>query len=239
MKKAEVLGYLVCDTSYDEVVGSIQLDGGFSYWITINPDIYLRAEKIESLKKIIKKAEFVFPDGIGFVLANRVINREKINRITGADLVERLIKEGMYRFYFVGAKKDVVEKAVKECKADVVGYRDGYFSEDEEEDVVRDIVEKRPDFLLVGMGSPRQDIFLSKVAEKLDYGIGIGVGGVFDVLSGRLKRSPRFMQKLGLEWIYRGIREPRRILGWGRILFFLRDVAVQRLCQLTGSQAGG
>ncbi|MCL1805461.1 MAG: WecB/TagA/CpsF family glycosyltransferase, partial [Clostridiales bacterium] len=105
---------------------------------------------------------------------------------------------------------------------------DGYFNEEEREDVLRDIQSKRPDFLFIGMGFPAQDIFFTKHQDRLPVGLMVGVGGTFDALSGRVRRAPLWIRKLNLEWAYRFAQNPRRLGRFWALPRFLLAVRRQR-----------
>jgi len=145
-------------------------------------------------------------------------------RITGIDLMFGLLKrasEKNYSAYFLGAKSQVVEKVVEVVKKTypdlrIAGYSDGYFSESEEYNVAEDINKSSADILFVAISSPKKEIFLKKWRSSINVPVCHGVGGSFDIIAGVTKRAPMWMQKVGLEWLYRLIQEPRRM--WKRYL---------------------
>ena len=179
--------------------------------ITLNPEMLVEARKNKKFKNILKNAELVLADGIGIVLAARIIEKEKLCRIPGTDIVrmvlEKLDKEKVFLF---GSTLDVVEKISKTKKYNIVGVSSGYNIEDRE--VVEKVNKSRASILLVGLGSPKQEIWINENLSKLEHvKIAIGVGGAFDFLSGKVKRAPMWLRRIGLEWLWRLILEPKRI----------------------------
>jgi N-acetylglucosaminyldiphosphoundecaprenol N-acetyl-beta-D-mannosaminyltransferase len=121
--------------------------------------------------------------------------------------------------FLLGAEQEVLDKVVARIRAEhprarLVGARNGYFSDAESEAVANEIRAARPDLLFVAMTSPKKEIFLSKWSEHMQIAVCHGVGGSFDVLAGKVKRAPRIWQRLGIEWLYRVVQEPRRL--WKR-----------------------
>lgn len=188
---------------------------------TTNPEILVKAKKETSLVEILKKAHLSLPDGTGILLAAKYLGYVQKERVTGIDLVQRLLEIGSQEgisFYFLGGRVGVAREAAKRMKTlypqlTVLGSHHGYL-EDREEEVLSEINSLKPHILLVGMGAPRQEFFLYRHRERLDINVGITVGGSFDVLSGTLKRAPNWLISLHLEWLYRLIQEPSR---WRRM----------------------
>ncbi|MDD3031707.1 MAG: WecB/TagA/CpsF family glycosyltransferase, partial [Atribacterota bacterium] len=170
----------------------------------------------------------VTPDGSGLLWATATLENPLIERITGIDLINRICQSSVekgYRLFLLGAKEDIINKAVVNLEKkypgiNIVGFHHGYFKQEgytgnqyekNEKDIIREIKEKKPDFLLVGLGVPKQEIWISKYKDLLNVPVCIGIGGSFDVLSGKIPRAPLWMQNHGMEWIYRLIKEPKRI----------------------------
>ena len=180
------------------------------------------------LKDLLHSAEIVFADGVGVILAAKALGRPLPERITCADWIweysERAEREG-HRLYFLGAREGVARAAADRLRQrfprlKIVGIQEGYFdkrpSSEENRRVVDDINRLRPDVLLVGFGMPIQERWLLDNWGDLHSGVGLAVGGMFDYISGRLARPPRWMQRMGLEWLGRLLIEPRRL--WRRYL---------------------
>ena len=178
--------------------------------------------KDPALGRALRNGDLVVPDGIGIVWALRRAGCPQQQRVTGVDLVETLLTETAadgLEVFLLGGQPGVAEKAQARLEQRwpgirVVGCHHGYFSAAEEEEVVRRINQARPGLLLVGMGVPRQEIWLERHWRNLTVPVGIGVGGLFDLWGGRTKRAPAFLRKAGLEWLYRAWREPAR---WYRL----------------------
>ncbi len=174
----------------------------------------------------------IIPDGIGTVLASKVIKKPVKEKIAGIEVMDEIIKKCKNTdksIYLVGAKQDILEACIKELKnkypsLKISGSHNGYFDINNCEYIINDIQEKKPYALFVAMGSPRQDTFIVNNMEKLPCKIYMGVGGSFDVFSGKIKRAPKWMINLGLEWLYRTAKEPWRIKRLISIPKFLLQV---------------
>lgn len=193
--------------------------------VTLGTEMVMRAEEDEEFRDLVNRADLVVPDGIGLVLASRYCGVPLPERVAGIDLVWGLVRElgpGGLRLFLLGAAPGVAEQAGERLRAacpelEVVGVHHGYF--EDEQAVVEQIAASGANVLLAGIGSPRQERFLDRHREKLNVSLGIGVGGTFDVLAGRLRRAPDWMIRLGLEWLYRLLSQPSR---WVRMLVLPR-----------------
>lgn len=196
---------------------------------TPNSEILYEAYRDLNFTDILNSGDLVLPDGIGVVIASKFYGTMIKERVAGFDLMNELIKIA-YRekknIYLLGAKpgiaqiaKDKLEKHFKGIG--IVGYHDGYFDEIEESMIIEDINKKNTDIVLVALGAPKQEKWISINKKKLDVSILMGVGGSFDVLSGEVKRAPEFYQRAGLEWFYRLMKEPWRIKRMMRLPKFL------------------
>lgn len=183
--------------------------------VTINPEMIDNAVKNKQFAQIIQEAQLVIPDGVGVEIGLKILGH-KVRRIAGIEFSRNMInifaKEGK-SIGFLGAKPEIIEKAVVNIKsetpeADIVYVQDGYFKD--EQKVLKDLQEKQPKLLLVALGSPKQEEFIYKAKNILPDSLMIGVGGSFDVWSGVVQRAPEIYRKLGLEWLYRTIKEPAR-----------------------------
>lgn len=183
--------------------------------VTPNPEIVLAARKDPEFSKIINNADYVIPDGIGIIKGAKNLGTPLHERITGFDTLQYLIETAnrkLSKVYLLGAKPEVIQASAAKIKKDypqidLVGYHDGYFQDEQE--IIDEISEKKPNIILVALGSPKQEIFINKYRHSSDA-IWIGVGGSFDVFSGTKKRAPKVIQKLNLEWFYRLVKEPTR-----------------------------
>ena len=190
----------------------------------VNVAKIVNIQKDTVLRAGLNKADLVLADGMPLVWLSRMLGDPLPERIAGIDLMYRLLErasEKNYSVYFLGAKPKVVEKVVEVVKKTypglrIAGYRDGYFSQPEEYNVIENINKSSADILFVAISSPKKEIFLEKWRSHINVLICHGVGGSFDILAGVTKRAPLWMQKFGLEWLYRLIQEPRRM--WKRYL---------------------
>jgi N-acetylglucosaminyldiphosphoundecaprenol N-acetyl-beta-D-mannosaminyltransferase len=193
--------------------------------VVINAAKVVNAQKDEALRESIVNCDIINADGQAIVWASRFLNRPLPERVAGIDVMENLVKlaaEKKYRIFFLGAKdqvvKDVVEVYSKKYGEGIIaGYRNGYFTKEEEQQVATQIAGSGASILFVAMSSPKKEIFLNTYKDLIQTPFIMGVGGSFDVISGLVKRAPGWMQKWGLEWFYRVIQEPRRM--WKRYLF--------------------
>ena len=185
--------------------------------VVLNAAKVVAAQEDEKLKNIINSCELVNADGMSIVWGAKLLGLEVPERVAGIDLMHELVllsKEKGYSIYLLGAKKDTVEKTAdtfSKAGANVVSFRDGYWSESDETEVVREISRHKPDLLFIALPSPQKELFLSRNLKSLNAGLVMGVGGSFDVVAGVTSRAPKFMQSSGLEWLFRLIQEPRRM----------------------------
>lgn len=176
------------------------------------------------LRDSLLECDIIVADGQSVVWASRLLRRPLPERVAGCDLFEALLgvaEKDERSVFLLGAKPEVlyllqVKLAARFPQLRIVGARDGYFRDDEQGAIAHQIRESRADMLFLGITSPKKEIFLGRYANELDVPILHGVGGSFDVLAGVTKRAPLRWQKLGLEWGYRTLQEPRRM--WKRYL---------------------
>lgn len=203
--------------------------------ITINPIMIMDALNDSGYMGTMLGADLLVPDGTGVVWAAARKGLPVAERVTGIDLIHGLLKaasDRSWRVYMLGASEEVVQ-AARDTLArqypgvQFVGCRDGFFTEAEDESVIADIREKAPDLLFVGRSADLQDPWIGRYREQLGVPVMMGVGGSFDVISGRLKRAPRLWQQLRLEWLYRLVQEPwryKRMLALPRfVMKVMRD----------------
>ncbi len=194
---------------------------------TPNTEIVMEAKRDSCLKDILNNGDLTIPDGIGIVYASKIKRKPLSERVTGYDLsikiVELANKEG-YSIYILGGKEGVAERAAANIKQKysnvrIAGVHNGYFkgahtgfaNSDEEKQIITNINESKADILFVCLGVPNQEIWIDANKKKLDSRVIIGNGGTVDVIAGDVKRAPDIFQKLGLEWLYRLIKQPSRI----------------------------
>jgi len=176
-----------------------------------------QANNDPELMMIMNSADLSTPDGAGVILAAKMNGLALPSRVSGVDLVTELAKisnDKGYRIFIFGAEEGVAKTAADNlCAAypslQISGTRNGYYTEKEEPEIVEEIKNSKSDILFVALGIPRQERFIYKYKEYLGIPVMIGVGGSFDVISGKLNRAPIFFQKCGLEWLYRALKEPK------------------------------
>ena len=191
---------------------------GLHHVITLNAEIIYRAQSDEKLKELINSADLVTPDGSGVVWAAGILGEPLTERVTGIDLMEEICRQAHHngwKIYLLGGAPGIADEAAEKLRTrfpniNIVGTQHGYFPENEEDEVLARIKAKEPDIIFVALGAPRQEFWIRKNKSRLLAKVAVGVGGSFDVISGRIKRAPVWMQKLKLEWLARLIKEPWR-----------------------------
>lgn len=192
--------------------------------VTANAGVLCMMRRDPQLEAACRAGDLVLADGMSVVWALRAASTPVPERVTGVDLMSRLLEAGAprgLRAYFLGAREEVVRAVVEACARNypglvVAGYRNGYFGETEHAAIVQDIHDRRPHLLFVGMPSPFKETFLERHRDALDVPVLMGVGGSFDVLAGYVSRAPRTFQAAGMEWSWRLLMEPRKM--WKRYL---------------------
>lgn len=195
--------------------------GQKTFLVTANPEIVMYAKQDQEYREIVSKADFVIADGYGVVLGSKILGDPVPERIPGFDLMMDLLKtadQKQWSAYFLGAKNEVIEKAVAKVTRDypnlqIAGWHDGYFQDSA--DIRREIGQAKPDLIFAALGFPKQEKWICENLPHFEKGLFIGVGGSFDVLAGTVKRAPLIWQKMNLEWLYRLLQQPSR---WKRML---------------------
>ncbi|MCY6483579.1 WecB/TagA/CpsF family glycosyltransferase [Clostridium aestuarii] len=227
-----ILGYKIFSGTKKELLGYIN-DFDKVNIISGNPEILYSGIKDEFLNSVFtEKNSIIIPDGVGTVLASKLVKNPVKEKIAGIEVMEEILskceKENK-RVYLLGAKEEVLKECIinlitKYPKLVIIGAHNGYFDLNNCEDIINDIREKNPYALFIAMGCPRQEIFIANNIKHLPCKVFMGVGGSFDVFAGTVNRAPRWMINLGLEWLYRVIKEPWRINRLGAIPKFLWKV---------------
>lgn len=229
----KILGYGVDSFTFDEAVEYAYFHHG--QIVTINPEMISEARKNKDFSEIVEHADLVVPDGIGVEIGLKILGH-KVRRIPGIELGRALIvkfSDENKTVAFVGAKPEVVESAVKMLRTDiqnlnVVYFHDGYFKD---ANIIMDsLYQAKPDLVLVALGSPKQEFFIAEMKTRLPNSTFIGLGGSFDVWAGHVERAPEIYQNLGLEWLYRTIKEPKRFKRiFPTLPLFILSVLKERL----------
>jgi len=185
--------------------------GEKTFVVTLNASILLRTLRDAYYRKVVNHADFVIPDGSGIVWALKRNRKILTERITGIDTMLYLCNESKknnWKVYLLGSQPSIVEEAARRLKkkgVNVVGFHHGYFKDDKIP--IEEIEKLKPDLLFVGMGVPKQEEWIFK-NYNLPFKFAMGVGGSFDVISGKKKRAPIVFQNLRLEWFYRWMQSP-------------------------------
>jgi N-acetylglucosaminyldiphosphoundecaprenol N-acetyl-beta-D-mannosaminyltransferase len=224
---ARILGVRIDRVTQTEVLDAIFgtiAAGERGYLCTMNAAMLVQMGDDERLARCVSKARFVVADGQSLVWASRLLGDAVPERVAGVDLIdpiaERAAREGL-GVYLLGSTPETCLRMAerlhqKHPALRICGHSNGYFPPEEERSRVQAIVASGASILFVAMGVPRQEYFIESNWEQLGVSFAMAVGGSFDVLTGRLKRAPRLLQKLGLEWSFRLAQEPRRL--WKRYL---------------------
>ena len=186
--------------------------------VTANPETFSYGQNDKMINELLLDSKTTLvPDGIGIVKAAHILNYNVKERITGIDLAQKLLEianENQYKVALLGATSEVINKLRNKISLDfpkinLVKAVNGYI--EDKDKFLEEIVKTKPDICLVAIGIPNQEKLIYKHLDKFEKGIFVGVGGSFDVLSGTKKRAPKIIQKLNIEWLYRILKEPKRI----------------------------
>ncbi len=184
-----------------------------------NVEFIMRAQKDKEFFEILNSAKLATPDSIGIQIAAKLQKKPLKQRIPGQAYFRKVLevgeKEG-WTFYFLGGKGDTVQKAIQNIKKmypnlKVAGFHEGFFETATEETILAEINQKKPNVLFVAMGAPAQEKWIYRHKQELKVDVAAGQGGTFDYEAGNIKRAPQWIQKCGIEWLWRLILQPSRI----------------------------
>ena len=238
MNRIEILGVGFDNVSMDEAIERAfewikHREGRFV--VTPNPEIVMLARENEELKDTIEQASLVLPDGIGIIYGAKILGTPLKERVPGIDFASGLMEKLSVhhgRVYLLGAKPGVAEQAGLNLSEQypgliIAGTHDGYFIDDAE--IIQEINMLKPDLLLVCLGFPKQEFWMRDRGPELNVGLMAGLGGSLDVFAGVVQRAPAVWQKLGLEWLYRLLKEPTRFGRMMKLPQFLLYVIKERV----------
>jgi len=218
-RRAKILGFEVDLLSFNDALTFIKdkSESQSTQTITINPEMIALGENNQEFGEILKTADLVIPDGFGVKLGLKIkgINQERIPGIEFAKkLIEYCAEKGL-PIALLGAKEETLQDAsnnlLKEFpKLNIAYKRNGYFNSGEEKGIIEELKAVSPKLVLVALGVPKQEIFIKNIKPEFKNTLFVGVGGSFDVWSGKVKRAPIFFRKIGCEWLWRLIKEPSR-----------------------------
>lgn len=233
-KRIHILGQPVDCCSLPTAIQYLEQEmqaGKQQFIIAQNPEKILKAESDPELANIIsRQATLLIADGVGIIHAARILDCQVPGRVTGIELFTKLLElanNKNYTIFLYGAQPETLTTLTEHLQATypqlkIVGAVDGYAnSTDQQEALLASIKATKPDFLFVALGSPAQEKWLAQELPELPVKLAMGVGGSFDVLAGNVKRAPDWMQRVGLEWFYRLIKEPSRLARTRNLPIFL------------------
>lgn len=221
-QKIKIMGVsfdrVTLDQAYEKVLEFLE-KGRTHIVVTPNSEIVMAAQDDKELLGILNRADMVVADGIGVVMASRFCGKPLPERVTGFDLMTKILEkapEKGHTIFLLGGKPGIALKAAEKMKnkypgLKIVGCHHGYFDAIEEKNILKEINSAQPDFLFVAMGAPKQEKWIYSNKDIINARVCMGVGGSLDVYAGITKRAPAVFRKLGLEWFYRLIKQPRRI----------------------------
>lgn len=226
-RKFELFGLNYTDVTLDEAVKQIEkfIRRKMAHMVfTMGAELIVRANCDEGLREIYLNSDMLTVDSMVVYFSAKLLGKPLREPVNAVRLMFKFLKTALlksYHLYFLGAREEVVKEAVENVKSTysnikIVGWHDGYFSLNNDAEIVNEIKEKKADVLFVAMSSPLKEKFISKNLKELNVPVCIGVGGSFDILAGVCKLAPKWVSKIGLEWFYRLIQEPKRL--WKRYL---------------------
>jgi N-acetylglucosaminyldiphosphoundecaprenol N-acetyl-beta-D-mannosaminyltransferase len=220
--RLRLLGCPVDAVDMEEAVGRCEraiASRRYLQQVSVNASKFVAMSEDSDLREMVFDSGLVTADGQSVVWAARLLGARLPERVAGIDLMERLLaaadRKG-YGVYVLGARRDVLDTALKRLherypRLKIAGARDGYYDDSDVGEVCEDIRAARPDILFIAMSSPRKEHFLADHGDALGVPFAMGVGGSIDVIAGLTRRAPRAVQRVGLEWLYRLLQEPRRL----------------------------
>ena len=218
--RIDVMGVGFDSLTIEEAVArakSLMAERRAAYVVTPNPEIVMACRERPETMQAVNAADLVLPDGVGVIYGARILGTPLKAKLPGIDFIQALMAdmaaEGK-RVYLLGSKPGVAQTAAERLKASypglvIAGTHDGYFKDDAP--VIEAVNAAQPDLLLVCLGAPKQELWMQRNQAALQVGLMAGLGGSLDVFAGNAKRAPKAFQRLGLEWLYRLLKEPKRI----------------------------
>lgn len=207
--------------SMDELI-KIVISDKCNNIVVVNVAVLVMCQRDRKFLDVVNSADIVTVDSVPLLWALKFLGYDIEEKLSGPDIFRRLLElasDERYNVYFLGTRQEILEKMIVNLKnlfpkLNIVGYRDGFFKNDEEEKIIKEVNSLKTDMLFLGIPSPAKERFINN--KNLKCMLSMGVGGVFDIEAGLVKRAPLWMQKKGLEWSYRLMQEPRRL--WKRYL---------------------
>ena len=233
MKREQFMNTYVDNYGFSETIKKMEemiIDKSIAQHVARNANKINMMYKSKELKSIVDNSELISADGQSIVWASKILGNNVTERVTGIDLFETLIyKAAMkgYRVYYLGAEQEVLNRVISIHKKQypnlkIAGSQHGYFDRKKSIEIADKIRDSQADILFVAFSSPEKELWINKYKCYMKVPLVVGVGGSFDVVSGKISRAPKWMQKCGLEWFYRFINEPIRLFSRyivGNIIF--------------------
>jgi len=226
MSKVKLLNTQVDNLSMDEAVIAIEAlinNGKFNYVVTPNVDHIVKLEEDDEFKKVYEEANLVLTDGMPLIWISKMLKTPIKEKVSGSDIFPKICEMAAqrgYKIFLLGAAEGIANKAAENLRKkypglNIVGtYSPSYGFENKPEEIIkiiRVINESQPHILAVGLGAPKQEKFIYKFKNQLKVPVSLAIGASIDFEAGNVKRAPEWMQKSGLEWFYRFVKEPRRM----------------------------
>lgn len=224
MKREQFMNTYVDNYSFSETIKKMEemiVNKSIAQHVAINANKINMMYKSKELKSIVDNSELISADGQSIVWASKILGNNVTERVTGIDLFETLIyKAAMkgYRVYYLGAEQEVLNRVISIHKKQypnlkIAGSQHGYFDRKKSIEITDRIRDSHADILFVAFSSPEKELWINKYKYYMKVPLVVGVGGSFDVVSGKISRAPKWMQTWGLEWFYRFINEPLRLFS--------------------------
>jgi len=234
--KTKILDYEIFNDNIEELFKNInELEK--VHIISGNPEVLLNGlQNNVLLENFTSENSIIIPDGVGTVICSKIIGQPVRQKIAGIEVMDNIVKKCEKEnsgIYLLGSTKQTVDMCninlrTKYRKLNILGSHDGYFDLDNCEEILMQIEKVNPKVLFVAMGCPRQEIFIAKYMDRLPCSIFMGVGGSFDIIAGNVKRAPKWMISIGMEWLYRVVKEPFRIKRLSSIPRFILIVLKEK-----------
>lgn len=204
---------------------------------TPNSEIMMDGISDKKINQVLNSADMLVADGAGVVLASKILGKEVTQKVSGIDLAKNLLSSSSkkpIKFFLFGGKPGIAEKAHANIICDypaaqIVGSRNGYFTAEDDDEIINQINSSGAEVLFVCLGAPKQELWIAANKDKLNVKASLGVGGTLDVLAGNVKLAPDFFRNHGLEWLYRLYKEPRRFKRMLRLPKFILFVLAIRI----------
>ncbi|MBI3741619.1 MAG: WecB/TagA/CpsF family glycosyltransferase [Chloroflexi bacterium] len=237
----EILGVRIDNVTYDSALAQVEIflrEGGLHQIATVNPEFVVMAQTNLEFRRALNAGALNLPDGVGLLWAARQLGAPLRERVTGQEMAQRIAELAARRgdkIFFLGAREGIAERAAQTLQKkyptlQIAGCYAGSPAREEEADrIVKRINESTTGILFVAYGPPKQELWIARNQSRLNVKIAMGVGGTFDTLAGIVPRAPLWMQRAGIEWLFRLMREPRRFKRQLAIPYFMWLVIKSRV----------